>query len=102
MADKIYRVNMSTLTAAIEDVPEKWKVLGGRGLTSTIVAQEVKPTCNPLGKYNKLIFAPGLLTGTTCANSGRLSAGAKSPLTGTIKESNAGGYCGTMFCPPGR
>ena len=59
MAEKIYRVNMATLTATSEDVPEKWKALGGRGLTSTIVAQEVKPTCNPLGKYNKLVFAPG-------------------------------------------
>ena len=88
---------MSTLTATVEDVPEKWKVLGGRGLTSTIVAQEVKPTCDPLGKYNKLIFAPGLLAGTTCANSGRLSAGAKSPLTGTIKESNAGGTAAQCF-----
>lgn len=91
MAEKIYRVNMTTLTATSEDVPEKWKVLGGRGLTSTIVAQEVKPSCHPLGKYNKLIFAPGMLAGTMCANSGRLSAGAKSPLSGTIKESNAGG-----------
>jgi len=97
MTEKIYRVNMATLTAAIEDVPEKWKALGGRGLTSIIVAQEVKPTCNPLGKYNKLIFAPGLLTGTMCANSGRLSAGAKSPLTGTIKESNAGGTAAQCF-----
>ncbi len=90
-ADKMYRVNMSTLTAKVEDVPEKWKGLGGRGLTSTIVAEEVKPTCDPLSKDNKLIFAPGLLAGTMCPNSGRLSAGAKSPLTGTIKESNAGG-----------
>ena len=91
MAEKIYRVNMTTLTATSEDVPEKWKGLGGRGLTSTIIAQEVKPACNPLGRFNKLVFAPGLLAGTPCPNSGRLSAGAKSPLTGTIKESNAGG-----------
>ncbi len=91
MAEKIYRVNMTTLTATSEEVPEKWKGLGGRGLTSTIIAQEVKPTCNPLGRFNKLVFAPGLLAGTPCPNSGRLSAGAKSPLTGTIKESNAGG-----------
>jgi aldehyde:ferredoxin oxidoreductase len=91
MADKIYRVNMTTLTTSSEDVPEKWKGIGGRGLTSTIVAQEVKPTCDPLSKDNKLIFATGMLAGTPCVNSGRLSAGAKSPLTGTIKESNAGG-----------
>lgn len=88
---KIYRVNMSNLTTKIEDVPEAWQGLGGRALTSAIVAAEVEPTCHPLGKLNKLVFAPGLLTGTAAANSGRLSVGAKSPLTGGIKESNAGG-----------
>jgi aldehyde:ferredoxin oxidoreductase len=44
-----------------------------------------------LGSGNRLIIAPGLLSGTNCINSGRLSIGAKSPLTGTIKESNVGG-----------
>lgn len=88
---KIYRVNMSNLTFAMEDVPEEWKILGGRGLTSAIVAKEVEPTCHPLGSKNKLVFAPGLLAGTMAANSGRLSVGSKSPLTGGIKESNAGG-----------
>ncbi|MDD3620208.1 MAG: aldehyde ferredoxin oxidoreductase C-terminal domain-containing protein [Desulfobulbaceae bacterium] len=91
MADRMYRVNMTDLTVKTEDVPEQWAGLGGRGLTSTIVAAEVPPTCHPLGPDNKLVFAPGLLSGTVTANSGRLSVGAKSPLTGTIKESNAGG-----------
>ena len=101
MKDTIYRVNMTNLTVSAEDVPEQWKGLGGRGLTSTIVAHEVKPTCHPLGKYNKLVFAPGLLTGTPCANSGRLSAGAKSPLTGGIKECNAGGTAAQNFARMG-
>lgn len=91
MKDKIYRVNMTELTTSIEEVPQGWAGLGGRGLTSTIVAAEVPPTCHPLGPNNKLVFAPGLLSGTPAASSGRLSAGAKSPLTGTIKEANAGG-----------
>lgn len=91
MADKIYRVNMTELSTSIEDVPQDWSGHGGRGLTSTIVAAEVPPTCHPLGPNNRLVFAPGLLSGTVAANSGRLSAGAKSPLTGGIKESNAGG-----------
>ena len=91
MGEKIIRVNMSTLSTRIEAVPDEWAGLGGRGLTSTVVAKEVPPTCEPLGKYNKLVFAPGLLTGTAAANSGRLSAGFKSPLTGGIKEANAGG-----------
>ncbi|WP_425807733.1 aldehyde ferredoxin oxidoreductase family protein [Desulfitobacterium sp. Sab5] len=88
---KIYRVNMTNLTFVEEEVPEEWKMLGGRGLTSAIVSKEVEPTCHPLGSKNKLVFAPGLLAGTMAGNSGRLSVGAKSPLTGGIKESNAGG-----------
>ena len=91
MADKIYRVNMTDLSTSIEDVPDDWAGHGGRGLTSNIVAAEVPPTCHPLGAKNKLVFAPGLLSGTAASNSGRISAGAKSPLTGTIKESNSGG-----------
>ena len=91
MGEKIIRVNMTTLSISTDAVPDEWAGLGGRGLTSTIVAREVPPTCEPLGKYNKLVFAPGLLTGTAAANSGRLSAGFKSPLTGGIKEANAGG-----------
>lgn len=95
--DKILRVNMTDQTTTVEAVPAAWAALGGRGLTSTIVAAEVPPTCHPLGPNNKLVFAPGLLTGSPAANSGRLSAGAKSPLTGTIKESNAGGTAAQML-----
>jgi len=64
--------------------------LGGRALTSTIVAAEVPPLCHALGPENKLVIAPGLLSGTAASQSGRLSIGCKSPLTGGIKESNAG------------
>lgn len=91
MADKIFRVNMTDFSTSLEDVPADWAGLGGRGLTSAIVAAEVVPTCNPLGPKNKLVIAPGLLSGTAATNSGRISCGAKSPLTGTIKEANAGG-----------
>jgi len=101
MADKIFRVNMTDLTTALEDVPADWAGHGGRGLTSTIIAAEVDPTCHPLGPNNKLVFAPGLLSGTAAANSGRLSIGAKSPLTGTIKESNAGGTAAQLFAKAG-
>ena len=75
----------------IEDLAQEYSLLGGRGLTSTIVAREVPPLCHPLDPDNKLVVAAGLLAGTTCANSGRLSIGGKSPLTGGIKESNVGG-----------
>lgn len=71
--------------------PGEYAGLGGRALTSTMVAREVPPLCHPLSAENKLVIAPGLLSGTSGAMSGRISIGAKSPLTGTIKESNAGG-----------
>jgi aldehyde:ferredoxin oxidoreductase len=101
MADKIFRVNMSTLTCTTEEVPAEWAGHGGRGLTSTIIAAEVEPTCHPLGPANKLVIAPGLLSGTAAANSGRISIGAKSPLTGTIKESNAGGTAAQLLARAG-
>lgn len=88
---KFIRVDMTAKEVKVEEVPQKYAGLGGRGLTSMIVADEVKPTCHPLGKNNKIVFAPGLLSGTAAPDSGRISVGAKSPLTGTIKESNAGG-----------
>ena len=92
MAKKILRINMTELKATYEDVPEKWARWAGRGLTSAIVCDEVDPTCHPLGPNNKLVIAPGWVSGTPAApSSGRTSFGGKSPLTGGIKESNAGG-----------
>jgi aldehyde:ferredoxin oxidoreductase len=85
----IIRVNMAHQTASVDEVPEEYKYLAGRAMTSTLVADEVPPLAHPLGPNNKLVFAPGVLSGTS-ANAGRLSVGAKSPLTGGIKESNAG------------
>lgn len=52
---------------------------------------EVDGSCEALGDENKLIVAPGLLSGTKMSSASRLSIGAKSPLTGGIKESNGGG-----------
>ena len=92
---KILRVNMTDQTVTYEDVPEAYRLLGGRGLTSSIVYDEVNPTCHPLGPNNKLVFAPGIVTGTAAPTSSRISVGGKSPLTGGIKESNAG----TKFSP---
>ncbi len=65
--------------------------LGGRALTSSVISKEVPPLCHPLSEDNKLVIAPGLLSGTSAAQSGRISVGCKSPLTGGIKESNSGG-----------
>jgi aldehyde:ferredoxin oxidoreductase len=94
---KLIRVNMTDKSIRVEDVPESYRGLGGRGLTSAIINAEVPPKCDPLGPENKLIFAPGLLSGTAMVNTSRISIGAKSPLTGGIKESNAGGTTGNAL-----
>jgi len=91
MLDRIVRVNMSSLEITMEELPEKYLKLSGRGLTSRVVVDEVNPLADPLGPHNKLVLSCGLLAGTGVSSSGRLSVGAKSPLTGGIKESNAGG-----------
>jgi len=91
--DKILRIDMGAEGGPkmqVEPLGE-YAGLGGRAMTSTIVAKEVPPLCHPLGGENKLVIAPGLLSGTGAAMSGRLSVGCKSPLTGGIKESNSGG-----------
>ncbi|OEU69759.1 MAG: aldehyde ferredoxin oxidoreductase [Desulfovibrio sp. S3730MH75] len=87
----LLHIDMTTGSVTEGPPPKRYKSLGGRGLTSTMISNLVPPDCDPLGAENLLIFAPGLLGGTPFANSGRLSVGAKSPLTGGVKESNVGG-----------
>lgn len=91
--EKILRINMGAEGGPAFTIGPlgEFAGLGGRGLTSAMIAAEVPPACHPLSAENKLVIAPGLLSGTQAAMSGRLSIGCKSPLTGGIKESNAGG-----------
>jgi aldehyde:ferredoxin oxidoreductase len=97
--DKILRIDMGAAggpalkTEALGD----YAGLGGRAMTSTIVAKEVPPSCHPLSAENKLVIAPGILSGTAAAMSGRISVGCKSPLTGGIKESNSGGQASQVM-----
>jgi aldehyde:ferredoxin oxidoreductase len=86
---------MNDQSYKVEAIPEAYKYLAGRALTSTIIAEEVSPLCHPLGINNKIVFSPGILTGTPAPTSARISVGAKSPLTGGIKESNAGSSWGS-------
>ncbi len=90
----VWRVNSRTKLVSCEPVPASWERLGGRGLIARILVDEVKATCEPLGPLNKLIFAPGLLVGHMLSSCDRISIGGKSPLTGGVKEANAGGTTG--------
>src|SRR5512141_2702998 len=89
-----WRVNVREQTLKQEPIPNPWERLGGRGLLARILLDEVDARCDPLGPENKLIFAPGLLVGHMLSSTDRISVGGKSPLTGGIKESNAGGRTG--------
>jgi aldehyde:ferredoxin oxidoreductase len=88
---KILRINLRTKKIRYEDASREYLETGGRGLIAKIMLNEVAPLCDPLGRENKLIIANGLLTGTNVSSASRIAIGAKSPLTGGIKESNGGG-----------
>jgi len=92
--EKIIRVNLTKGTWAVEpitpDVQKKY--IGGRGIGSKILYDEVNPTVDPLGPDNKIIFMTGPLTGTGAPCGSRYMVITKSPLTGAIACSNSGGH----------
>jgi aldehyde:ferredoxin oxidoreductase len=95
--ERVWRVDVARREASSEPVPLAWQRLGGRGLIARILLDEVPPRCEPLGSQNKLIWAPGLIVGHRVSSCDRISVGGKSPLTGGVKESNAGGTTGLQL-----
>lgn len=93
---KLIRVNLSEKTIKVEDLNMKDAnlYLGGRGLGSKYLYDEIDPTIDPLSPDNKLIFMTGPMTGTYATCAGRFNVIAKAPLTGTIGASNSGGHFG--------
>jgi len=94
---KIVRVDMKNEKITRENLPEEWKDIGGSALIAKIMNQEVPPTTAPLGPENRFIVAVGPLAGTGAPQLGRISVGAKSPLTLGIKEANSGGPAGQIL-----
>lgn len=88
---RFLRINLTKKESSWDAVPDAYLGLGGRALTSRLVADEVPPMADAVGPENIIVLAPGILAATSFPNNGRLSVGGKSPLTGTIKESNSGG-----------
>ncbi|MEW6671325.1 MAG: aldehyde ferredoxin oxidoreductase family protein [Thermodesulfobacteriota bacterium] len=93
---KFLRVNLTSGLIAVETPPEDYYrlYLGGRGFIIEKLLSELRAGVDPLGPENKLIFALGPITGHPLPGGGRNSIGAKSPLTGTFGESEAGGFWG--------
>lgn len=94
--NRILRVELSHGRLHIDEPGEDFyrKYLGGRGLISYYLLEEVPTAADPLGPENRLVFAAGPVTGTPMAGTGRNSVGAKSPLTGGFGDAEAGGYWG--------
>jgi aldehyde:ferredoxin oxidoreductase len=90
------RVNLSTgeITREATNLQKAKLFIGARGLGAKLLTDEVDPKVDALGPKNKLIFAPGPLSGTFAPSMGRYDVVTKSPLTGAIAASNSGGSFG--------
>lgn len=93
---QILRIDLSSGSSKVEPLNHSTvrDFIGGRGLATKILFDEVDAKVDPLGRENKLIFASGVLTGTGVPSTSRFMVVAKSPLTGSIGCPNAGGYFG--------
>lgn len=96
MMGKILRVDLSQEQIVEESLPPALvrKYIGGAGLATRYLYDEVPKGTDPLGPNNKLIFMAGPLTGTASASASRYSVVAKSPLTGIWGHANSGGSFG--------
>lgn len=93
-AGHLLRINLTTGNVSSEELDKKaaYNFIGGRGLASRILYDEIDPKTDPMGPDNKLLLATGPLTGTPIPASARYMVVTKSPLTGAIACSNSGGF----------
>ena len=91
---KILRVDLTKGKTWVEEPDANFyrRYLGGWGFVAYYLLKEMDAGVDPLGPDNKLIFAPGVYTGTQLSGSGRSAIGAKSPLTGGFGEGDVGGF----------
>jgi aldehyde:ferredoxin oxidoreductase len=96
---KILRVDLSREKISVETIDPKVAkdYIGGRGWAIRYLYDEVDPKIDPYSADNKLIFATGPLTGTPAPTGNRYMVVTKSPLTGAVSDSNAGGFFPTEF-----
>ncbi len=89
----ILRVDLSEKKITKEPLDKKTaeNFLGGRGINSKTLFDEIPLNMDPLGPDNLLCFAPGSLTATTLGLSGRLQVSTISPYSGILGDGNAGG-----------
>ncbi|MCX8177992.1 MAG: aldehyde ferredoxin oxidoreductase family protein [Candidatus Bathyarchaeota archaeon] len=93
-AGRILYVNLSSSEFYIKDldVDYVYPVIGGAGLGIKLLYEEVNPNVDPLSPDNRLIFSVGPIVGSGAPCVSRMAVVAKSPLTGAVGMSMAGGY----------
>jgi len=93
---KYLDINLSRQEIKTYEIPQEWytKYLGGRGIGIHILLKELKGYEDPLGEENILVFATGPLQGTKFPGAGRHAILSKSPRTGSLSDSYAGGFFG--------
>jgi aldehyde:ferredoxin oxidoreductase len=94
--NRILRVDLNQGEIRVEEpgVPYLRRTMGGWNTIADTLLKEVPAGADPLGPENKLIFAPGVLTGLPLSGASRNAIGAKSPLTGAFGASEVGGAFG--------
>jgi len=92
----ILRVDLTRGTSRREnsDPSMLLKTIGGRGLNSTRLHEELGRKTDPLSPENMLLIGVGPLTGTLLATSAYMTISGRSPLTGILGDSAAGGFFG--------
>ncbi len=93
---KILKLDMTNDHISEEELSDGF-TWGGRGLVDHLLTENMNPNSHPLSSDSVFVLACGMLAGTSAPNSGRISVGGKSPLTGGIKEANSGGTAGDIM-----
>ena len=94
--NRILRINLSNGALTVEEPGLAYfrRYLGGWNIVADVLLREVPKGADPLGPENKLVFAPGVLTGLPFPGASRNTVGARSPLTGAFGAAEVGGLFG--------
>ncbi len=96
-ASKILHIDLAKKKIWTEELKKQLgaRFLGARGINAKLLwALIKKPSIDPLGPENVLIFGTGTLTGTTAPSSGRTTVTCKGPATNLYLKTNMGGHWG--------
>ena len=91
---KILHINLTTGEIITEEPEEAFyrKYMGGSAMALYYLLKEMPGGVDPLGPENVLVLALSVVTGTAISGQSRITAAAKSPLTGAIGDSQGGGF----------